>query len=265
MADGIMLSVILPAYNCAEALSVRLPVLQDYLQTLGVPHEIIVADDGSTDGGETKKVAEALCCVYVANPWNMGKGEAMRRGMGIAQGRFRLYTDADVPYQLDAIERFLWYLEYKEFHVVAGDRTLEGASYFERVPVLRRTGSRLMSFFVGRFFAGGWLDTQCGIKGFRDHVAEDLFGVSRINRFAIDIELLYLALKRNYDIKRLPVRLEFQGTSSVRPLRDGLMIILDLVRIRSNQLFGRYRPRGKVVRSIDSYAEWRSSGGKLKP
>ncbi len=90
-------------------------------------------------------------------------------------------------------------------------------------------------------------------------MADDLFGVSRISRFAIDVELLYLALKRNYDIKRLPVNLKFQGKSSVRPFRDGLQILVDIARIRKNQMLGRYRPRGKVLRVIDSYAEWKST------
>lgn len=164
----------------------------------------------------------------------MGRGEALRLGMSKAQGSFRIFTDADVPYELDAIERFVWYLDHKEFHIVEGDRTLEGASYFEQVPLIRRVGSQLMFFSLGDFFAGGWFDTQCGIMGFRDYVADDLFGVSRINRFAIDVELLYLALKRNYDIKRLPVNLEFQGNSSVRPLRDGLQILVDIARTRKS-------------------------------
>ena len=260
----IQLSIIVPSYKSSQILSQRIPVLQAYLGDLKMSHEIIIADDGSRDEGATQRVAEELGCVYVANPFNRGKGQALRLGMKKAQGKFRIFTDADIPYQMDAIERFVWYLDYKEFHFVTGDRTLEGASYFEDVPLMRRVGSKLMSFFVGRFFVGGWFDTQCGIKGFRDYVADDLFGVSRINRFAIDLELLYLALKRNYDIKRLPVNLEFQGKSSVRPIRDGLQMVIDIGRIRGNQLLGRYRPRSKVKRAVDSYAEWKSSGQSTK-
>ena len=260
MPEDIVVSIVLPSYNSSQALSLRVPLLQSHVRDMKISNEIIIADDGSTDGGDTHTVAKTLGCVYVANALNTGKGEALRIGMNKARGRFRIYTDADIPYGGEAIERVLWYLDHKEFHVVAGDRTLEGASYSHRVSLLRRAGSRVMSFLVGRFFAGGWFDTQCGIKGFRDYVAEDLFGVSRINRFAIDVEILYLALKRNYDIKRLPVSLEFQGGTSVRPLRDGLQIMVDIARIRNNQLLGRYRPRSNVVRVVDSYAEWKSIG-----
>ena len=110
----------------------------------------------------------------------------------------------------------------------------------------------MYSFIVGRFVAGGWFDTQCGIKGFRDHVAEDLFSVARVDRFAFDVELFYIALKRNYDIKRLPVRLRCQEGSSVRVVRDGLAMVRDLAVIRTHQLAGHYRPTKPVVLTIDS-------------
>ncbi len=75
MPEDIRLSIILPSYNCSETLSLRVPILQAYLRCLKIPYEIIIADDGSSDGGETQKVVKPLGCVYVANPSNMGKGE----------------------------------------------------------------------------------------------------------------------------------------------------------------------------------------------
>jgi hypothetical protein len=69
--------------------------------------------------------------------------------------------------------------------------------------------------------------------------------VGRIDRFAVDVELFYVALKRNYDIKRLPVRLHCQEGSSVRLVRDGLAMMRDVLRIRWNQLRGRYARRAR--------------------
>jgi hypothetical protein len=120
------------------------------------------------------------------------------------------------------------------------------------VPLLRRAGSHLFATLVGRFVAGGWFDTQCGVKGFRGHVAEDLFSVSRIDRFAFDVELFYIALKRNYDIKRLPVRLRVQEGSSVRVVRDGLAMLADLGTIRLHQLAGHYDPVHPVILGVDT-------------
>jgi hypothetical protein len=145
----------------------------------------------------------------------------------------------------------LWYLDFKEIHFVAGDRTLDESSYYMHVPWLRRAASHIYSTFVGRLVAGGWFDTQCGIKGFRDHVAEDLFGVGRIDRFAFDVELFYIALKRNYDIKRIPVRLRCNETSTVSVITDGATMVRDLGVIWLNQQFGRYRARVPVRRAID--------------
>lgn len=249
---SVRLSIVLPAYNGAEILARHVPILQQYLVHLGGSSEIVVADDGSDDGGATARVAGELGCLYVRNPVNQGKGAAVRRGMLAARGDFRIFTDCDVPYELTTIGRFLHYLDDKEYHFVAGDRTLGESRYFTAVPLLRRAGSHLFATLVGRFVAGGWFDTQCGMKGFRGHVAEDLFSVSRVDRFAFDVELFYIALKRNYDIKRLPVRLRVQEGSSVRVVRDGLAMLADLGTIRLHQLAGHYDPIRPVILGLDS-------------
>jgi dolichyl-phosphate beta-glucosyltransferase len=244
--EEIVLSVILPAYRDAARLARHVPVLQAHLSHLSRRTEIVICDDGSDDGGETRAVADELGCPYVANPKNRGKGAAIRRGMRVARGRYRIVTDADVPYELEALDRMLWYLDFKGFHMVAGDRNLEASHYAVEQPVWRRVGSAVCSFVIGRFVASGWFDTQCGLKGFRADVADDLFGVSRIDRFANDVEIIYVALKRNYDIKRIPVRLRCQEGSTVSLLRDGITVVRDLARIRWYQFRGDYRPRRRV-------------------
>jgi dolichyl-phosphate beta-glucosyltransferase len=249
---SIDVSVVLPSYRSADAAGRHIPLLLEYLRTVGVRSEVILVDDGSNDGGESRRVAQSLGCRYLENPKNQGKGAAVRRGMLAATGRYRFYTDVDVPYDLANIESMLWYLDFKEFHFVAGDRTLDESSYYVHVPWFRRAASHVYSTVVGRLVAGGWFDTQCGLKGFRDHVADDLFGVGRVNRFAFDVELFYIALKRNYDIKRLPVRLRCNETSTVNVLTDGAAMVRDLGAIRLNQFLGRYRPLLPVQRTIDS-------------
>jgi dolichyl-phosphate beta-glucosyltransferase len=260
--SGIVLSIVLPSYKSAEIIADRVPGLMRHLERLGAPFEVVVVDDGSGDGGRTEAIARELGARCVIHPENRGKGAAVRTGMLAAKGAFRIFTDADVPYGHDTIDKMLWYLDVKEFHMVVGDRTLERSSYYAKVSALRNVASHVFSGFVGRFAAGGWYDTQCGIKGFRGAVADDLFGVTRIERFAFDFELFYVALKRNYDIKRIPVVLECNDTSSVNVLRDGLEMVKDVGTVRINQLMGRYKPRGDVSRLIDSAPEdgWRPRG-----
>jgi dolichyl-phosphate beta-glucosyltransferase len=234
------LSVVIPSYKSASVLRNNIPLLQTHLREKGFEHEIIVVDDGSEDDQLTKKAAEDMGCVFVANPVNMGKGAAVRNGMRHAKGTFRIFTDADIPFNPEAFDRFLHYLDFKEFDMVIGDRTLQQSNYFGEISRARKLGSAWFSFIVGRFVAGGMFDTQCGMKGFRAAIADDLFGVSLINGFAFDVELIYIALKRNYDIKRLPVTLRSQEGSSVSMLRHSFRMVMDLFRIKFNHLRKKY-------------------------
>lgn len=241
--EHLKLSIIIPAYKGASVLKGNVPGLVDWLRQSGISYEIIIVDDGSQDKGATRAVADELGCKFLANEINLGKGAAVRKGMLAATGDFRIFTDVDIPFEYDAFARFLNYLDNKEFDVVVGDRTLEGSSYFTEISRLRKIGSNVFSFIVGRFVAGGHFDTQCGMKGFRANVANDLFGVGRIKGFAFDVELLYISLKRNYDIKRLPVVLRCQEGSSVSVLRHGFGMLIDLFKIKVNHLAKKYKKR----------------------
>jgi dolichyl-phosphate beta-glucosyltransferase len=238
-----MLSIILPSYKGSEILSRNLPLLVEYLNKKNIGHEIIVVDDGSEDSGSTKKVAEQYGCHYLENVRNMGKGAAVRKGMLHAKGEYRIFTDADIPFEFDSLEKFLHYLDFKEFDVVIGDRTLPGSAYFMEISKTRKFSSGLFSFLVGRFVTGGMLDTQCGLKGFKAAVAEDLFSVSIVNGFAFDVELLYIALKRNYDVKRLPVRLRTNETSTIRLAKEGIKMVADILTLKLNHVRGKYKKR----------------------
>ena len=157
-----------------------------------------------------------------------------------ATGQYRIFTDADIPYDPAVIDDFIKYLDFKEFHMVVGDRTIAGKDYFVQIKRLRSMASRIFSFIVGRFIAGGIFDTQCGIKGFRAEVAEDIFSVNRINGFAFDVELFYIALKRNYDIKRLPVTLRSQDGKSVNVIKNSILMLIDIPKIIWNYYSKKY-------------------------
>ena len=236
-----LLSIIIPSYKGAEVLKNNVPGLINYFKQKNSSFEIIIVDDGSQDGGATENVARELNCKFLKNEKNLGKGAAVRNGMLNAQGDLRIFTDVDIPFEYDAFDRFVHYLKVKEFDVVIGDRTLPGSSYFIDIPPIRKIGSNFFSFIVGRFVVGGHFDTQCGMKGFRASVAKDLYSISKINGFAFDVELLYISLKRNYDIKRLPVVLRCQEGSSVNVLRHGFGMLVDIFKIKWNHVRGLYK------------------------
>ena len=147
----------------------------------------------------------------------------------------------DIPFDYSAIEKFIHYLDFKEFDLVVGDRTLPQSTYFTEIALSRKLGSAIFTFIIGRFITTGMFDTQCGLKGFRANIAEDLFSAGRINGFAFDVELLYISLKRNYDIKRLPVKFRNQEGSSVRLLKHGISMLKDLALIKINHFAGKYK------------------------
>ncbi|MEI7499223.1 MAG: glycosyltransferase [Bacteroidota bacterium] len=241
MSDPIYLSVVVPAFKSAGILEKNLPVLLSYLQRQDYTYEVIVVDDGSNDSGATEAVCHKLDCIFCHNEKNMGKGAAVRKGMKAAKGLFRIFTDADIPYELEAIETMLRYLDFKEFQLVIGDRNLNESSYLTEISWLRKFTSMFFTRFVGTIVTTNFFDTQCGLKGFRGEVADFLFKHARINGFAFDVELLYIALKQNFEIKRIPVRLSNQEKSTVRVFRHGITMFFDLFKIKINNVKGYYK------------------------
>jgi dolichyl-phosphate beta-glucosyltransferase len=241
MSDQIYLSVIVPSYKGAGILEKNLPVLIAYLRQQDYTWEVIVVDDGSNDLGATKTACDQLGCLFYQNQKNMGKGAAVRKGMQAAQGLFRIFTDADIPYELDAIGTMLRYLDFKEFQVVIGDRNLKGSSYLSEISGLRKVTSVFFTRFVGTIVTANFFDTQCGLKGFQAAAADYIFKHARINGFAFDVELLYIALKQNFEIKRIPVRLSNQEKSTVKVLQHGITMFFDLFKIKINNVRGFYK------------------------
>lgn len=160
--------------------------------------------------------------------------------MKVASGAVRVFTDIDLPYGTTPILLVESLIRTRGFHVVIGDRTFPQSRYETELPLLRRVASAVFSRITSTLVTGGFFDTQCGLKGFRGDVAASLFGLQRVERFAFDVELLYLALTYGLEIKRIPVQLESNTTSSVRLGRDSLRTFADVARIKLNQMRGRY-------------------------
>lgn len=236
------LSIIIPSFNSSSALEKNLPYLFNAIHLIkanGI--EVIVVDDGSVDDGSTKITAEKFNCKYLRLQKNEGKGSALKAGMLFAKGNYRIFTDADIPYHIENIIDFVNVLKTNDYDLVVGDRRLNQSSYFEDISFLRKYGSKFFSFIVGTIISGGNYDTQCGLKGFKSHVAEDLFKASKIKGFAFDVELFYLSKKRKYNIKCLPVQLRSTDGNSVSVFKQAIKMLIDLPKIILNSWLGRYK------------------------
>ena len=228
------LSVVIPAFNAAAHLRDRLGFLRCELTNMDFSSEVIVVDDGSTD--ETWSLVQDLGVRSVQLNHNTGKFGALRAGMRAAKGHCCVFTDADVPFDLNVLKSMVDLTLNQGFHVIAGDRTLPGSVYDREMSFSRRVATNVFRHTVRLLVTGELPDTQCGFKGFRRDVAKALFPLIQEDGFAGDVELLYIALKYNLAIRRVPVQLVNKGSTSLRPFRDGGDMLLRTTRLR-----GRYR------------------------
>ena len=240
----VALSVVLPCYRAAALARESVRTLVNAFERRLDSYEIIVVDDGAHDCEQALAGISAgsngrVGVITLAH--NRGKGAAVAAGMAKARGAVRVYTDIDVPYGPEPILLIESLIRTREFHVVIGDRTFPQSRYETELPIGRRAASSVFSFITATLVTGGFFDTQCGLKGFRGDIAEVLFGLQRVERFAFDVELLYVALKYGLEIKRIPVVLESNTTSSVRLGRDAVQTFIDVARIKLNQMQGFYR------------------------
>ncbi|MFN4897181.1 MAG: glycosyltransferase [Pseudomonadota bacterium] len=257
------LSLIIPLYNAEPYAAKSASMVHAFLTSLAPrTFELIFVDDGSQDRGADCVQALGLPSTTVIRlPCNLGKFGAIKAGMRAATGRCRIFTDGDIPYELGAIEYISELILSREFHLAIGDRTLAGSEYSQQLPFVRSVVTRLFTQFVRVLVAGGLFDTQCGIKGFRGDVADALFPLVRDQGFSGDVELLYIALKYNLEIKRVPVRLRRQAPSTVRVSRDGLKMLRRISKLRKAWRRGYYHSAELVSIADQSYWNTDSSSG----
>ncbi|MFO7870912.1 MAG: glycosyltransferase [Kiritimatiellia bacterium] len=232
-------SVVLPAYNCAGYISNSVTSIVEFFRANGLSGEVLVVDDGSIDG-TCEQVPRLNAVKVIRLPANRGKGFAVRTGMNKAVGKVKIFTDADIPYGLPFITTVLYHVIQRGFHAVIGDRSLPQSTY--RQPrLMRRLASKSASFLFRTLITGGYGDTQCPVKGFRAEVADEVFKMAKLDSFTFDLEIVYLMLKYNLDIKRIPVTARNIAPGTLNIFLESARALCDVVRIYSNSHSGAYR------------------------
>ncbi len=236
------LSIVVPAYNEEARIGRTLEEAAAYLGGRPYTWEILVVDDGSAD--RTREIVEeagrripGIRALPVAHG---GKGWAVRQGMLSARGRLRFMADADLAMPIDQLDGFLSRAE-EGYDVVIASREAPGARRFGE-PHMRHLMGRVFNWTVRLLAVRGFQDTQCGFKCLTGDAADALFRVMRIDGLGLDVELLYAAKKRGLSIVELPIRWHYQPRSKVRPLRDSILALTDILRIRLRSLAGKYNP-----------------------
>jgi dolichyl-phosphate beta-glucosyltransferase len=227
------ISIIIPAFNEAQRLPATLDRVEHFLKTAGLSAEVIVVDDGSRDGtaGVVRQRAAAWPQLkLVAAEQNAGKGAAVQRGMAQAQGRYRIFSDADLSVPIDDLERLLRPLRAGAGVAIAS-RGLKDSQVEQHQPWYRETMGKIFNRLVRIFVLGGLHDTQCGFKAFTAEVAERVFPALQTRGFGFDVEVLYRARHAGYQIVEVPTRWINSPQSRVHPIRHSAAMFLELLAI----------------------------------
>ena len=230
-----MMSIVIPAYNEEKRIAGSLLETCAYMNDFGMEYEIIVVDDGSSDG--TGRIVDHIAkdirnVGLVRYEMNRGKGHALRTGVLATKGDLILVMDADLSTPMDELRKLMPYLSDGGFDIAIGSRALALSDIIIKQPWWRRGMGKTFNKLVKTLVIGGFSDTQCGFKLFKGEIARSLFGEAKIDRFAYDVEILALARKKGYGIQEVPVRWINSPESRVDPVKDSLQMLADLVRIR---------------------------------
>jgi len=245
------LSIIIPAYN--EKQNFEKGVLNQvasYLKKFKQSYEVLIVDDGSTDG--SIDLLDNFCqkhsYFYLIKNQHMGKSGTVAKGVSSAKGRYILFTDFDQATPISEWSKLWPYLE-KGNHVVIGSREVAGAKRDDE-PWYRHLMGKGFNFGVKLIAVRGIHDTQCGFKAFKASVAKTIFSklqvykpkqISSAFTGAFDVEVLFIARKLGYKIAEVPILWSHVETNRVSPLKDSLLMAWDVIKIRLYHLLGRYQ------------------------
>lgn len=235
-------SIVIPAYNESQRIAAALEKILAHAQESRWMAEILVVNDGSRD--DTAEIVRRYSARnpsvrLVENPGNRGKGYSVRNGMLHAHGDVMLFTDADLSAPIYEAQKLFAAIE-QGADVAFGSRWLAAETQTERQPLLRQLYGRMFNLLLRVALGLKYKDTQCGFKAFSRRAAQAIFPRQRIERWAFDPELLFLAEKYGLTVREVPVEWAHDERSKINPIRDGARMGLDVLRTRWNDLTGKY-------------------------
>ncbi len=235
-------SFIIPAYNEGARLGATLDRVLDYIAAQGWDAEVVVVNDGSRD--QTADLVRACAQIrpqlrLIENPGNRGKGYSVRNGVLSARGDVLLFSDADLSAPIEEARKLFAAIEAGA-DIAIGSRWLQPETQTHRQSLLRQFYGRLFNLALRVLLGLNFKDTQCGFKAFTRSAALAIFPLQRIERWGFDPELLYLARRAGLKVEEIPVGwADVEGTR-ISPLRDGIRMFVEVLKIRWCAFTGKY-------------------------
>ena len=240
MSEHPHLSIILPALNEEGRLPRCLEQIDRFLQTQPYDAEVIVAENASTDrtAAITLEFAQTHPYVRLLQLKERGKGRAVKAGMLAADGDYRFICDVDLSMPIEEIVKFLPPAA-AGYNISIATREGKEARRVDE-PEYRHLMGRINNWIIKLNALPDFEDTQCGFKMFDRESAEDLFSVQQMNGIGFDVELLFIAKRRGYTIREVPITWYFDADSRMRLVQDSLNILREIWDIRQNWRKGLY-------------------------
>lgn len=243
MPEDLFLSIVIPAFNEALRIPPTLRTIAAHLNKSGKDYEILVVDDGSTDGTGNAITAlepEIPPLRLLSYGPNRGKGFAVRFGILEARGKYILMSDADLSTPIEELDRFLPYL-LGGTSIVIGTRKHSEAQILQRQPIWRESMGKVFTHFSNLVLGLHRSDFTCGFKAFEQSAAKRIFSKQRIQRWAFDSEILFLADRENYKVVEVPVRWMNSPETKVHVVKDTIITFFSLWKIRYDSFRGKYK------------------------
>jgi dolichyl-phosphate beta-glucosyltransferase len=230
-------SLVIPCFNEESRIGQTLRITLDYLAANAADSELIVVNDGSTDAtgaiAREKLNGARVQTRLLENFPNRGKGAAVRSGLLAAERPTGFFFDADLSTPLDETPKVIEPIARGEVDIAFGSRALDRRLIGVHQPWRREQGGRVFNLLVRVATGLPFWDTQCGFKAFRLDVCRRILEAARIDGFAFDVELLYLARRAGLRIREIPVRWNHAEGSKVSFFRDSLRMLLEVIALRA--------------------------------
>jgi glycosyltransferase involved in cell wall biosynthesis len=236
------LSIVIPAYNESARIEPALERVLSCVAERNWDAEVLVVDDGSKD--DTAAIVQRWMTQHprlhlIQNPGNKGKGYSVRNGLLQAAGEIVMFTDADLSSPMEEAERLIAAI-HEGADVAIGSRWLDRTRQTIHQPLYRQFFGRCFNWVTRTIMGLPFKDTQCGFKAFKRSAAQVIFRLQTIERWGFDPEILFIARKLKYTIREVPVTWGHDERSRMSYLKDGMKMLEDMARIRSNSARGRY-------------------------